>query len=94
MRLLVVSQYIAGQRVWLVGTEHEVDQAEGEFLLRDSPGSFEVITEELPAVPVEDEPKSEGQDEKLNEQPDGEDQSKSLDGPPVDTMIHGPKLKK
>ncbi len=50
MILRVLSRYRNGTVDYEEGTEVHVKDDEGEFLLRDSPGSFEVVDAQGPAA--------------------------------------------
>lgn len=43
MLVKCVSKYINGDESWAKGHEEDVTDAHAEFLLRDSPGSFQVV---------------------------------------------------
>lgn len=55
MKLRVVAKYINGDKHYTPGMEIEVTDEEGEFLQRDSPGSFETgrAKKEKPESPIE-----------------------------------------
>jgi hypothetical protein len=60
MRLICKSAYRSGHGTWAPGDDVDVSDAEAEFLLRDSPGSFkrpgappESVAEEVVIVPAE-----------------------------------------
>jgi len=75
MKLKVISNYRNQHTQYVKDSVIEVDQAAGEFLLRDAPGCFKKVKDKPEPIPVEPE---------VVDEPE----SKEIESPVVDKMIH------
>ena len=54
MKLKILGGYSSHRGAWRKGEEIEVEEELGHWLLRDSPGSFEIVVEKAMDEPPED----------------------------------------